>query len=692
MGQDTTDTHLTTSAAASVRKPAIELWVDWADAGFVADADLAANWTDESAYVIEASGDMNSSGMTRSPALLGNGVVNAARVTLDNSTFRFSPSNTGGALYANIQNGKIHMKRAIVRAGFAYLTNLLSNPGFETAGAGGADVFANWTESAGDGAIELAPAAQAHGGVTACLLTSGASLNTSIYQQVTVVPLTPMTLTFWYERATEQEGSYAVYDVTNSADIIAKTPLVGDTSYEQTTATFTVPAGCVALRVIFYAPDTDGKKAYYDDVSLTVDKEVLRQITGYIVNATENYGRRTVQLEIRDRGADLALAKISTGPSGTYTKRFDDYAAKTYLDALVTQWNAANPGRDDIGTCDFDLGMFVTPYLWMHDETLWAELTRVSEAQMGRVWFDKDGVLHWEDGTHWATGGGDAWDDPTVVQATLEMAFRDVGPEYDYENVVNHVRVAYTPQEKQAVADVVYTLREVLVIPAGGTITHKAEMNGAVHTYGITLDGTVLPHTDEEDTSMYWSVTAGGTQINADVNITPAYYTESIVFTLENANTDYAAYVTKLEVTASNPFAEGETGWYEAEDATSLGLHGCHTLPIQNTHVQSLAHAKAIGDFALARLKDPVQLIRLGGVPARPWLETGDRIHVEDTAGSGVHGDYLVSRLAWRWGPKIGYVQDIEALQIADLFALTDWFVIGTSKYGSGAGHGHLFW
>ena len=40
----------------------------------------------------------------------------------------------------------------IYTAGFAN-DNLLLNPGFETAGGGGADIWANWTEAAGDGAL-----------------------------------------------------------------------------------------------------------------------------------------------------------------------------------------------------------------------------------------------------------------------------------------------------------------------------------------------------------------------------------------------------------------------------------------------------------------------------------------------------------------------------------------------------------
>ena len=42
-------------------------------------------------------------------------------------------------------------------------TNLVLNPGFETAGGGGADIWANWTEAAGSGTLANATSGMHNG-------------------------------------------------------------------------------------------------------------------------------------------------------------------------------------------------------------------------------------------------------------------------------------------------------------------------------------------------------------------------------------------------------------------------------------------------------------------------------------------------------------------------------------------------
>jgi hypothetical protein len=72
-------------------------------------------------------------------------------------------------------------------AGVEYTKDLISNGSFEILGAGGADVFADWTENAGTGAIAV-ETAEVYAGKRACKFTTGASNDTYIYQNVTVEP------------------------------------------------------------------------------------------------------------------------------------------------------------------------------------------------------------------------------------------------------------------------------------------------------------------------------------------------------------------------------------------------------------------------------------------------------------------------------------------------------------------------
>lgn len=87
---------------------------------------------------------------------------------------------------------------------------LCLNGSFEIAGAGGADLFANWVESAGDGTVARVTTDNKTGSV--CLsLTAGSNRNTCVYQDITVTPGKAYMLTF-YVRDLSTETVSAVHD------------------------------------------------------------------------------------------------------------------------------------------------------------------------------------------------------------------------------------------------------------------------------------------------------------------------------------------------------------------------------------------------------------------------------------------------------------------------------------------------
>ena len=145
---------------------------------------------------------------------------------------------------------------------------LLLNGGFETAGGGGADVFANWTENAGSGAI-ADEGTLVNSGSHAAKLTQGASLDAYIEQTKTVVAGDTEELRFYTRGDGTNAGRYSIYDVTNSADIVAIiTTGVSGTTYTQVVNGFTVPAGCTQIKIRLDAPGVDTGIAYFDDAEV----------------------------------------------------------------------------------------------------------------------------------------------------------------------------------------------------------------------------------------------------------------------------------------------------------------------------------------------------------------------------------------------------------------------------------------
>jgi hypothetical protein len=397
--------------------------------------------------------------------------------------------------------------------------------------------------------------------------------------------------------------------------------------------------------------------------------EYTRQITGYVAGLTENYANKTVEFEIRDRGADSAGSQQST-------VLYTNYTAKQYLQALAMLFD-----RDvlEVSDQEFDEGLFIIPFAALDSDDLWKEIHAVAESQCGQFFFDKDGDLHFRDGARLVRPHANSWDNPTVSQFTFSVDdFGACNPRYDVENVWNHIVVQYYPRYI-AVQQVVHSSSEVCVVPPGGTVTAKAEFHYPVASL----------KTPEADTD-YLAVTAGGTDITDDIDITMTSYAHNAKLEITNNNSDYAAYLVRLQLRGA-PVISMHVNTYEVEDAASIDDHGRRTLPVSSPYIQSYRHAQMVGDYLLARLKDPVQVITLDGAPAVPWLEVGDRVTVVESDNLGINEAYFIARIEFSIEGG-SYVMSVTLMRAADLFAAIDYFILGTSKYGTGTGHGHLFW
>ena len=401
-----------------------------------------------------------------------------------------------------------------------------------------------------------------------------------------------------------------------------------------------------------------------------VDFEYLLQISGYIVDLQENYKARTVTFEIRDRAADAVLTRASTALQ-------TEKKASEYMVTLSALFD-----RDAVGGGDqeFDDGLAAVPYYWLEDENVWDEMGDVAEAHLGRIWFDKDGDLHFDDGAHFVKANTDSWDDPTTSQATFTTStFAECNPQYKFDSIYNHIIVEYQPRYQGYVQSIFTSSDTIIVQPGESDKVYHAKFH-----YPATSVTTPVASTD------YNAVTPGGIALTPTVTINNTYAASAELY-LTNNDANYPCYFTQFGMRGS-PLLTQEPVKYEASDATSIADYGRRTWTIRsNPYIQTYRHAQMVADFLLARFKDPVQVIELRGVPARPWLEVGDRVTVTETL-TDIDEDYWVGKIQWRWNPKGTYTQDLTLMRIADMFSVEDYFIIGTSKYGSGADHGQLFW
>jgi hypothetical protein len=145
---------------------------------------------------------------------------------------------------------------------------ILLNPGFETAGGGGADIWADHQENAGDGALANETGIK-HGGSDSAKMTTGASANTYTNMSRVTTPGAPYTVRGWNYGDGTNAGRYAVWDDDNAGWIIDKTSS-GQTAaaWGEVVDHFTAPAGCESVTVYWYGPSANGGVCYWDDVSL----------------------------------------------------------------------------------------------------------------------------------------------------------------------------------------------------------------------------------------------------------------------------------------------------------------------------------------------------------------------------------------------------------------------------------------
>lgn len=159
---------------------------------------------------------------------------------------------------------------------------LVQNPGFETAGAGGVDIFADWWEGeyynyltdvgtgAGSGVTD---SATAHGGTHAAQLTAGVIpwQWREVSQEIVVTPGARYRFSFWHRGDGTNSARYALRNtVTNELIGSGGAVSTGNISvvYAQTTVDFYAPAGCTTISIQLGTAFTPGSSVYVDDVSL----------------------------------------------------------------------------------------------------------------------------------------------------------------------------------------------------------------------------------------------------------------------------------------------------------------------------------------------------------------------------------------------------------------------------------------
>src|SRR3990167_2625872 len=153
--------------------------------------------------------------------------------------------------------------------------NLVTYPGFETAGGGGADVFAGWNELTAGASQVVDEVVNVHGGGHAAKLVSTATNNSAVYKDIIVVPGRSYLLSMWTRGDGSDHGRFYVYDADHAEYIVEAATNEPGTDYVQVTAGFVAPAGCTTIQIGFKSPEYIAATVYFDDISLIDLKDII---------------------------------------------------------------------------------------------------------------------------------------------------------------------------------------------------------------------------------------------------------------------------------------------------------------------------------------------------------------------------------------------------------------------------------
>lgn len=311
-----------------------------------------------------------------------------------------------------------------------------------------------------------------------------------------------------------------------------------------------------------------------------------------------------------------------------------------------------------------DYGAEVYPFLWSDSESIWSEMQQIAKAEGGRVFFDNGGILRFHNYLHLAQ--------QTTAQATFTGAnFRDLKPSFDFENIRNHIIVKYRPRYVGS-SQVIWTCSEPVEVPPGAQVVRWAQLQQAA--YDVVQPATIIDWSAR--TSSYIDKTA---DITVSVGVQNA---QSVKVLIDNANTASTLYVTPLQLRGF-PILSTEERTVEELDQDSIDLYGDRVESIDNVYIQNDTAAQALAASLLHRYKLPRKIVTCTIIKGSlPWLETGDRVHIDDSGatGTGVHGDFFVAGIDWSISQAL-YNQNLTLVDARSIVPYPDPDVGGDAGY-----------
>lgn len=403
----------------------------------------------------------------------------------------------------------------------------------------------------------------------------------------------------------------------------------------------------------------------------------IRLYSGYVVPAGPEYVRIfTGIIESWTEEPDATVSLVCRDWGFRYLQ--DKQITSVYSDKLPDEWiriaGALGGIADEL--MSLDVGIYQIPWTWLDDESLVDDIWEAAGADGGLAWFNQNGLLIYKNPLAW-TNLSSVW---TFGEGGYEMA----EPEIDISPVATKVIVEWSGREPGAEAEVYRMDRPKVILP-GAYETWTARFNNAALV--VRTPDYHEPYND------YYAVSGGGLDMtrNLAIDVFNAVGQQATIM-VHNNSTNQAARLIVFKL-RGQPLIGGPTEQTEA--LASPAPYAFERLRSErgNSYCQTDVQGASLAQLLALRGRRIRPVWKLTNVPGIPQIELGDlttfQEHYSLGAGQSVSG--VVTEIAWESSDG-GFVQKLSLMDVTDLSAYTNYFVIGTSALGNGAGSGRAYY
>lgn len=409
--------------------------------------------------------------------------------------------------------------------------------------------------------------------------------------------------------------------------------------------------------------------------------ERVKMFTGYIFQCGDEYPATRMTWQCADESQKIRYQRVRT-------ILYDDIDADEALGYLCDGVNLTAGNRD------FDNALFKIPYWWADAEDTWDEMVKLATQDGGRLYFDHSGKLRFENLHHWLET-----DHRTSAWTFNVSNWRTLKPIAAPEDVWDGALVEFAPLQESYLQPVFEYQGLPFVVPANTTKTLQCQLQRPATGIVTPVGGELALNTDGEhdtdDNRDYVFVNSGGEEMNGSISIVLTSYAQHVDAAITNASTTYAASLTRFQL-RGYPITGAQTGEVQHNSRLSAVSFPRIWEIRGNELIQTETQADALAQFLRDRKETPRLTYLLDNPYCAPQLELGDLVTVvgaySNNSSAWTRTGYIVA-INWNYSKEGGFSAQYTILDDANIFArfsVAEAFVIGTSKYGTGAGYGKV--